>query len=185
MIENISGATLEDITETITSIPEGIPIADVVVCGGYSSAEHSSLLERCTENQVGVVFLGGRLRIPGTVPGPFAVVRDECSGEELEIAIDAVGAGLIAGDVSLLSQVYRSDPDEDEAISPDAPKITIREQEVLRFVAAGYSNSDIAGYMHISENTVKYHLSKINEKLGAANRAEAVLRGIQSGVLEA
>ncbi len=63
--------------------------------------------------------------------------------------------------------------------------LTPREREVLHYVAGGFSNGEIASYLSISSNTVKYHLAQIMKKLGAANRTEAVLRAIQSGELEA
>ncbi|MBI0446900.1 response regulator transcription factor [Deinococcus sp. DB0503] len=56
-----------------------------------------------------------------------------------------------------------------------APSLTEREQEVLRGLAAGQTNKQIAEQMGISEGTVKVHVSNILAKLGAGNRTEAVL----------
>ena len=58
-----------------------------------------------------------------------------------------------------------------------------REIEILRLVAAGKSNRLIAEQLLISENTVKYHLKNILQKLGVSNRTEAVTWAIQRGIL--
>ncbi|NIM92721.1 MAG: response regulator [Anaerolineales bacterium] len=63
-------------------------------------------------------------------------------------------------------------------------KLTAREIELLRLVANGLSNRAIAQELAISENTVKYHMKNIFQKLDAQNRAEAVTHGIQAGLLD-
>ena len=61
--------------------------------------------------------------------------------------------------------------------------LTPRETEVLEAVADGFSNREIADVLGMSENTVKFHLSSIYEKLDADNRTDAVLAGIRRGVV--
>jgi len=63
--------------------------------------------------------------------------------------------------------------------------LTTREIEVLELVAAGRSNKAIAGQLHIAENTVKNHVRRIMEKLGAASRTEAVAVALRTGVMVA
>jgi NarL family two-component system response regulator LiaR len=58
---------------------------------------------------------------------------------------------------------------------PQHPKLSAREIEVLRLVAQGKTNSDIAALLTISKNTADRHVSNILGKTGSANRAEAVL----------
>jgi DNA-binding CsgD family transcriptional regulator len=55
-----------------------------------------------------------------------------------------------------------------------AVRLSRREQEVLRLVADGYSNTMIAGHLHLSENTVKTYVENLLNRLNARNRAEAV-----------
>ncbi len=62
--------------------------------------------------------------------------------------------------------------------------ITERELELLCLVAGGLTNKAIAQELSISENTVKYHLKKILQKLGAQNRTEAVSSAISLGLIE-
>jgi DNA-binding NarL/FixJ family response regulator len=68
-----------------------------------------------------------------------------------------------------------------EFISED--QLTAREVEVLRLVAAGNRNRDIASALNISEDTVKVHVGHVMEKLGANDRTEAVVIGAQRGII--
>jgi NarL family two-component system response regulator LiaR len=61
--------------------------------------------------------------------------------------------------------------------------ITARELEILTLVARGFSNREIAAQLFVSENTVKTHCARAFDKLGAARRTQAVLRGKELGLL--
>jgi two-component system NarL family response regulator len=63
--------------------------------------------------------------------------------------------------------------------------LSAREVEVLGLVAQGMCTPDIARRMFISENTIKYHVRNILQKLGAHNRAEAIAHAVQRGLIEA
>jgi DNA-binding NarL/FixJ family response regulator len=62
-------------------------------------------------------------------------------------------------------------------------ELTAREREVLEYVARGYSNHDIAQAIGRTDETVKIHLKRVFEKLGAAGRTEAVIVALQRGIL--
>ena len=62
--------------------------------------------------------------------------------------------------------------------------LTEREIEVLREVAGGNKNRDIANKLFISEETVKVHIKHIMEKLGAADRTQAVTIGVRRGIIQ-
>jgi DNA-binding CsgD family transcriptional regulator len=61
--------------------------------------------------------------------------------------------------------------------------ITARELEILTLIARGLSNREIATQLFVSENTVKTHCARAFDKLGAARRTQAVLRGKELGLL--
>jgi DNA-binding NarL/FixJ family response regulator len=61
--------------------------------------------------------------------------------------------------------------------------LTHRELEVLRHVAEGNRNRDIAEVLHISEDTVKVHLKHVMEKLGASDRTQAVAMAVRRGIM--
>ncbi|HEY0733956.1 MAG TPA: response regulator transcription factor [Herpetosiphonaceae bacterium] len=62
--------------------------------------------------------------------------------------------------------------------------LTEREREVLQFMAQGLQNKEIAAQLHISERTVKFHVSAVLAKLGAGNRTEAVRMAVQHGLIQ-
>src|SRR5262245_9180333 len=71
------------------------------------------------------------------------------------------------------------DPNHDLAMEP----LTRRELEVLDLLAEGLPNKAIAARLAISDQTVKFHVSSICGKLGAANRTEAVRRALRRGLI--
>lgn len=70
------------------------------------------------------------------------------------------------------------------AANIDQDGLSPREVQVLQQVANGLSNKELAVALAIGEDTVKGHLSKIMDKLGANNRTHAVILGIQRGIIE-
>jgi DNA-binding NarL/FixJ family response regulator len=101
---------------------------------------------------------------PSLQAGARAYLLKDASREELAGAIRDVAAGN-----SLL------DPEMVRAASADDPALTARERDVLRLMADGMNNSQIATQLFVSENTVKTHVSNIFTKLGCRDRAAAVL----------
>ncbi|HEY0624790.1 response regulator transcription factor [Sphingomonas sp.] len=61
--------------------------------------------------------------------------------------------------------------------------ISVREMEVLRELAAGHANKQIARNLRISPNTVKTHVARLFEKLGASRRTDALARARELGLL--
>lgn len=96
------------------------------------------------------------------------------SVDEIERAIRSAARGETYLDPRVASRVV--------ALS-HAPRLSAREREVLRHIAAGQSNKEIATALGIAERTVKFHVTAIFNKLGVENRAGAVAVGAARGLL--
>ena len=70
------------------------------------------------------------------------------------------------------------------AVEPGPDDLTPREREVLGLVAQGATNAEIAAQLAVSENTVKFHMKNILQKLHARNRAEVVAYALRSGLIQ-
>lgn len=81
----------------------------------------------------------------------------------------------------ILAEFARQLADADDAA---AGRLTERERQVLRLVSEGLTNRSIAAQLSLSENTVKYHLKNILQKLHLRNRAQAVAYALESGLLK-
>ena len=68
-------------------------------------------------------------------------------------------------------------------VAREGAALTPRELDVLRLVAQGLGNKEIATELDLSAHTVKYHLASVLAKLGVRSRTEAVSRGIRTGLL--
>ena len=104
------------------------------------------------------------------------ILRRDASPEQIVHAVRSVVSGLMIFDSDLMPPR----PDESTLIEP----LTVRESEVLRLLADGLGNKEIAARLNISEHTIKFHIRSILGKLGASSRTEAVSRGLRAGLIE-
>jgi len=102
-------------------------------------------------------------------------------GDLLVAAIAAVKTGLVAIHPEQFAAAKTSA--EVEELPELLETLTRREKEVLRMLAEGLANKEIAGRLAISEHTAKFHVASIFGKLGAASRAEAVAIGMRRGLI--
>jgi len=129
----------------------------------------------------------------------FEAIRAGASGYLLkDIPLDEVAAAVrsVHGGQSLINPsmagklltefatLARRDAEEEPSKHAPAPKLTEREMEVLRLVARGMNNRDIAKELFISENTVKNHVRNILEKLQIHSRMEAVMIAVREKLIE-
>jgi DNA-binding NarL/FixJ family response regulator len=113
------------------------------------------------------------------------LLKDVTPAKLLEaIRIVAGGDALLAPSVTrrLLERFATTLP-PDEAASGALAELTSRETEVLRLLAGGMSNSEIASELVVSEATVKTHISSVLRKLGLRDRVQAVIVAYESGLV--
>jgi len=120
--------------------------------------------------------------------GAMGYLLKEISIEEVATAIRAVhgGQSLISPSMAskLLTEFASMIKRSDDRQQVPTPRLTDREMEVLKLVAKGLNNRDIAKQLVISENTVKNHIRNILEKLQLHSRMEAVLYAVREKLLE-
>jgi len=114
------------------------------------------------------------------------LLKDAALEEVLE-AIRSVHEGQSTISPSMASKLmteFAAISKKQETKPQTGPKITDREMEVLRLVAKGHSNREIAKELYISENTVKNHIRNILEKLQLHSRMQAVYYAVREGLIE-
>jgi two-component system, NarL family, response regulator YdfI len=116
--------------------------------------------------------------------GVRAILSRESNPDDVLSAIYAAYDGLVLLSTTIVESlvaVYGDRPLEVE--NELSEEITSRETDVLKMLAEGLVNKDIAARLGISEHTVKFHISSILDKLGASTRTEAVTLGIRQGLI--
>jgi DNA-binding NarL/FixJ family response regulator len=114
----------------------------------------------------------------------WGVLSLEAGADELAAGIVAVAEGLWVGAPGLVEGLMRLPRGREGLGEESLPEpLTAREKEVLHKMSEGLANKQIALALGISEHTVKFHLSALYAKLGAASRTEAVKRGIELGLI--
>jgi two-component system response regulator DevR len=102
----------------------------------------------------------------------------------LKASIRAVyGGGGAVSPVIAAKVLNRLRTQEELASAEPASPLSQTQLEILRLIAAGFSNREIAGRVHLSENTVKSHIQEIFRKLDVGNRVQAALKASKEGWL--
>lgn len=156
--------------ETLTRIRERHPALKVIILSMFDDSEHvDQALRRGADGYVvksiNPLDLPSTIRqvVEGTVHLRGVTIGTEASGADHDSDHGGTTGGEIRGPVSSL---------------------TDRELSILKLVAEGLSNMDIANKLFVTEQTVKFHLSNIYRKLGVSNRTEATRHAYRSGIIE-
>jgi DNA-binding NarL/FixJ family response regulator len=123
--------------------------------------------------------------IEGVKAGARGYLLKDVSLEQLTGAIRAVAAGETLIRPAVTERVLRGLEHvrrDFEALEPPDP-LTKREVEILRLMAGGYSNREIAEALGTAEGTIKNHASSILSKLGVRDRTRAVLKALERGYI--
>jgi DNA-binding NarL/FixJ family response regulator len=118
--------------------------------------------------------------------GASGFLLKDATEQELLTAVHVVAKGdaLLAPSVTRrLIADYARRPRPRTSSAAAVERLTPRETEILTLVAQGMSNAEIAGYLTVTEQTVKTHVSRILTKLGLRDRVQIVVFAYESGVV--
>ncbi len=118
----------------------------------------------------------------GIKAGATGYLLKDCTPDDLSRAIETVYAGdtIMSPEVARKMLLAFEEVDEE----PEAPNLSSRELDVLRTIAHGRSNKQVATDLGISDKTVRNHVSNIYKKLHIYDRTQAVLYAIREGLIE-
>ena len=160
---------------------------DVVLLDLESAADESLPLEtKDAPLSLAIVVLTDNTEVSWSAEalrsGVRAILPRDATSEEIRAAIQAAAMGLVVLHSAAFDALLSPIPERSE-LDPADQILTPREIEVLRMIAAGLGNKEIASKLTISDHTVKFHISSIFAKLGASSRTEAVTLGIRRGLI--
>ncbi|MBV9097765.1 MAG: response regulator transcription factor [Frankiaceae bacterium] len=137
---------------------------------------------RAANPQMGIVVLtmyAGDEHLFGALEaGASAFVPKDAPAEDVVAAARHAAASPEAFSAADLANAMK------RRLAPTGPQISPREREVLGLLADGLAVAQIAKKLYISESTAKTHISKLYEKLGAGNRAQAIMTAMRMGLIK-
>jgi DNA-binding NarL/FixJ family response regulator len=162
------------VADLVAATEPDVILLDMVLPGLDGLGVLEALRERRSNARVLVVtsFTDRRSVLPAVRAGARGYLSKDVEPEALVAAVRSVHAGHL-----LL------EPQTTEALLAEPADLTARESEVLLLLADGRSNREIARALALSEKTVKTHVSSILLKLGLADRTQAALYAVRSGLV--
>ncbi len=172
-------ASVQEANDLTSSLRPDVIVTDVRLPDG-TGLDFARVLRR--ENaDVGIVILtmyaGDEQLFAALEAGASAFVAKDAPADDVVAAARHAAVSPRSFAAQNLADAMR------RRMSPSGPQLSPRETEVLHLLADGLGVSAIARQLYVSDSTAKTHISKIYEKLGAANRAQAIMKAIQAGML--
>ena len=150
---------------------------------GVEATRRIRSAERDTQVLVLTTYADDASLFPALQAGARGYLTKDATAEEIEAAIRALAAGRTHLDPQVQERLVAA-----VAGQPAAPAsvgdLTAREAEVLRLIAAGKSNAEIAAALVICDATVKTHVNHVFAKTGARDRAQAVRYAYEHGLAQ-
>ena len=123
--------------------------------------------------------------LDGIRAGARGFLLKDVSYQQLLAAIRAVAGGATVFQPAVTERLLRVGSSSGVNAELPPERLTAREAEVVRLMAGGYSNREIALALGTAEGTIKNHVSSILAKFGARDRTRAVLKALETGLLRA
>jgi len=172
--------TGQDAIELARSLHPNVVLMDLLMPGVDGITATAAIRE--AQPDVEVVALTSVLEdasVAGAIrAGAVGYLLKNASPDELRSAIRAAAQGQVRLSPEAAARLVR------EVRAPESPEaLTKREIEVLRLVAAGRANKEIARELEVAEQTIKAHVSSILSKLGVQSRTQAALHAFRIGLV--
>ncbi|WP_369392318.1 response regulator [Streptomyces sp. CG1] len=156
-------------------------------CDGVEATRRIRAQYPATQVVVLTTYADDESLFPALRAGARGYLTKDAGGDEIVRAVESV----LSGDAGLSPSVQRrllerlSQPESSPSVTTEAPPdgLTARETEVLRLIAEGLSNQEIARRLHVSTATVKTHINNLFAKTGLKDRAQAVRYAYSKGLV--
>ena len=169
----------EDLLERLDEWNPDLILQDLLMPGGIDGIETTRRVLRAKPSAKIIALTASidEARMMGALrAGALGYVRKDAEPEILLAAVRAVARGKTYLDPSVCKQLLLQPPSMSEPLTP-------RETDVLRQLALGLSNKEIAASLRIGEETVKSHVAGILARLQVENRSQAIVRAIKLGIV--
>ncbi|MGW7251351.1 response regulator transcription factor [Streptomyces decoyicus] len=185
-----SAADGEDAVRLVAQLAPDVVLMDLRMprCDGVEATRRIRAEHPGTQVVVLTTYADDDSLFPALQAGARGYLTKDADGDEIVRAIDDV----LSGDAGLSPKIQRrllerfTEPVRTLPQPPDAPPdgLTAREVEVLRLVAEGRSNPEIARTLHVSTATVKTHINNLFAKAGLRDRAQAIHYAYRHGLAQ-
>jgi DNA-binding NarL/FixJ family response regulator len=173
-------ASLADARRLLTLVDPDVVILDVRLPDGNGLEACRQI--RADNSEVGIVILtmyaGDDQLFEALESGASAFVPKNAPAEDVVAAARHAASSPRSFTANDLNEAMK------RRLSPTGPQLSPREREVLALLADGLGVAQISRKLYISESTTKTHISKLYEKLGAGNRAQALMTALKLGLLK-
>ena len=173
-----TAASGEDLLEQVAMWHPQVIVQDLLLPGGIDGIETTRrvLKQQPSVRVVALTASTDEARMMAVLrAGATGYIRKDAEPETLLAAIRAVARGKTYVDAGLVRQVTDAGQHSED--------LTEREREVLRHLALGQSNKEIAAALVISEETVKSHVAHLLAKLQVENRAQAIVQALKRSLV--
>ncbi len=172
--------TLSDARRLLTLMSPDVVILDVRLPDGNGLEACRKV--RADNPEIGIVILtmyaGDDQLFEALEAGASAFVPKNAPSEDVVAAARHAASSPRSFTANDLNEAMK------RRLSPSGPQLSPREREVLGLLADGLGVAQISRQLYISESTTKTHISKLYEKLGAGNRAQALMTALKLGLLK-
>jgi two-component system, NarL family, response regulator YdfI len=177
-----SGTNFEILTENIAT--------DVILFDSGVNQEEAIIeqLHNLQQSSIPLVAITSQTRTPQYIDmllraGVRGLLPPESSESEIILTVEVVAAGMVILHPEILEDLLTLKSTSTLIPNSSIQILTPREIEVLQLLGSGLGNKAIAQNLHLSEHTIKFHISSIFQKLSVSTRTEAVTVGVRLGLI--